>query len=78
MSRAAAVTLEQVRGSAVVFYTPPVVVTSPGRLPNDIERLRGMLRDFCLEEIRREEQPRLEAATSRGRRPCMSTIAAAA
>jgi DNA transposition AAA+ family ATPase len=56
------VTLEQVKGSAVVFYTPPVVVTSPGRLPNDIERLRGKLRDFCLEEIRREEQPRLESA----------------
>jgi hypothetical protein len=48
--------------SAVVFYTPPVVVTSPGRLPNDIERLRGKLRDFCLEEIRFEEQPRLESA----------------
>lgn len=56
------VTLEQVKGSAVVFYTPPVVVTSPGRLPNDIERLRGKLRGFCLEEIRREEQPRLESA----------------
>ena len=49
------VTLGQVKGSAVVFYTPPVVVTSPGRLPNDIERLRGKLRDFCPEEIRREE-----------------------
>src|SRR5260370_40496039 len=35
----AAVTLEQVKGSAVVLYTPPVVVTSPGRLPNDIDRL---------------------------------------
>ena len=56
------VTLEQVKGSAVVFYTPPVVVTSPGRLPNDIERLRGKLRGFCLEEIRREEQPGLESA----------------
>ncbi len=55
-------TLEQVKGSTVVFYTPPVVVTSPGRLPNDIERLRGMLRGFCLEEIRREERPRLESA----------------
>jgi Cdc6-like AAA superfamily ATPase len=57
-----AVTLEQVKGSAVVLYTPPVVVTSPGRLPNDIGRLRGLLRGFLLEEIRREERPKLDAA----------------
>lgn len=56
------VTLEQVKGSAVVLYTPPVVVTSPGRLPNDIERLRDKLRGFRLEEIRREERPLLESA----------------
>jgi DNA transposition AAA+ family ATPase len=56
------VTLEQVKGSAVVLYTPPVVVTSPGRLPNDIDRLRGLLRGFLLEEIRREERPKLDAA----------------
>jgi DNA transposition AAA+ family ATPase len=55
------VTLQEVRGSAVVFYTPPVVVTSPGRLPNDISALRSMLRDFLLEDIRREEKPHLEA-----------------
>jgi DNA transposition AAA+ family ATPase len=56
------VTLEQIKGSTVVFYTPPVVVTSPGRLPNDIERLRDKLRGFSLEEIRREERPHLESA----------------
>jgi DNA transposition AAA+ family ATPase len=56
------VTLEQVKGSAVVLYTPPVVVTSPGRLPNDIARLRDLLRGFFLEEIRREERPKLDAA----------------
>ena len=56
------VTLEEVRGSRVVFYTPPVVVTSPGRLPNDIGALRGKLRDFLLDDIRREELPRLQAA----------------
>jgi DNA transposition AAA+ family ATPase len=56
------VTLEQVKGSTVVFYTPPVVVTSPGRLPNDIDRLRDKLRGFSLEEIRREERPHLESA----------------
>lgn len=56
------VTLEQVKGSAVVFYTPPVVVTSPGRLPNDIDRLRDKLRGFSLEDIRREERPHLESA----------------
>lgn len=60
-----AVTLDQVKGSAVVFYTPPVVVTSPGRLPNDIERLRGLLRGFFLEEIRRERQPGLDGAQER-------------
>lgn len=60
-----AVTLDQVQGSAVVFYTPPVVVTSPGRLPNDIERLRSLLRGFFLEEIRREERPGLDAAQER-------------
>ena len=59
------VTLDQVKGSAVVFYTPPVVVTSPGRLPNDIERLRGLLRGFFLDEIRREGQPGLDAAQER-------------
>jgi hypothetical protein len=59
------VTLDQVKGSAVVFYTPPVVVTSPGRLPNDIERLRGLLRGFFLEEIRKERQPGLEVAQER-------------
>lgn len=56
------VTLEQVKGVAVILYTPPVVVTSPGRLPNDIARLRDLLRGFFLEEIRREERPKLDAA----------------
>src|SRR3954468_18119928 len=37
-----AVTLEEVRGIRVVFHTPPVVVTSPGRLPNDIGALRDL------------------------------------
>src|SRR5947209_8931351 len=60
-----AVTLDEVKGSAVVLYSPPVVVTSPGRLPNDIERLRGLLRGFFLEEIRREGQPGLDAAQER-------------
>jgi DNA transposition AAA+ family ATPase len=59
------VTLEDVKGSAVILYTPPVVVTSPGRLPNDIDRLRGLLRGFFLEEIRREAQPGLDAAQER-------------
>ena len=56
------VTLEQVKGSVVILYTPPVVVTSPGRLPNDIARLRDLLRGFFLEEIRSEEQFKLDAA----------------
>src|SRR4051794_11269214 len=56
------VTLEEVRGSRVVFYTPPVVVTFPGRPPNDIGALRGQLRDLLLDDIRREELPRLQAA----------------
>jgi len=56
------VTFEDVRGSRVVFYTPPVVVTSPGRLPNEIGALRGRLRDVLLDDIRREELPRLQAA----------------
>jgi DNA transposition AAA+ family ATPase len=56
------VTLEEVRGSAVVFYTPPVVITSPGRLPKDIDGLRSFLRDFLLENIRKEESPHLQAA----------------
>jgi hypothetical protein len=59
------VTLDQVKGSAVVFYTPPVVVTSPGRLPIDIERLRGLLCGFFLEAIRQEERPGLDAAQER-------------
>jgi hypothetical protein len=50
---------------AVVFYTPPVVVTSPGRLPIDIERLRGLLCGFFLEAIRQEERPGLDAAQER-------------
>src|SRR5262249_29220297 len=56
------VTLEEVRGSDVVFYTPPVVVTSPGRIPNEIGALRERLRALCLDDIRREELPRLHAA----------------
>src|SRR3954451_17240472 len=59
------VTLDQVKGSAVVFYTPPVVVTTPGRLPNDIERLRGLVRVFFLDEIRKERRPDLDAAQQR-------------
>jgi DNA transposition AAA+ family ATPase len=59
------VTLDEVRGSSVVFYTPPVSVASPGRLPNDIDRLRGLLRDFLVEEIRREEMPKLHTAQER-------------
>jgi DNA transposition AAA+ family ATPase len=55
-------TLEEVRGSTVVFYTPPVVVTSPGRLPNAIKELRTMLREILLEDIRKEEIPNLQAA----------------
>lgn len=57
-----AITLEEVKDSAVILYTPPVVVTSPGRLPNDIHRLREMLRGFIVEAIRRQELPRLLAA----------------
>jgi DNA transposition AAA+ family ATPase len=56
------VTPEEVRGSHVVFYTPPVVVTSPGRIPNEIGALRGRLRDLLWDDIRREELPRLHAA----------------
>jgi DNA transposition AAA+ family ATPase len=54
--------LDDVRGSRVVFYTPPVVVTSPGRIPNEIAALRDRLRGFVVDEIRREELPRLQAA----------------
>ena len=56
------VTLEEVRGSHVVFYTPPVVVTSPGRIPNEIGALRDRLRALRLDDVRREELPRLQAA----------------
>ncbi len=56
------ITLDDVRGSRVVFYTPPVVVTSPGRIPNEIAALRDRLRGFVVDEIRREELPRLQAA----------------
>src|SRR5262249_45011735 len=55
-------TLEDVRGSHVVFYTPPVVITSPGRIPNEIGALRDRLRDLLLDDIRQEEWPRLQAA----------------
>src|SRR3954470_11319830 len=34
------VTAEDVRGSRVAFYTPPVVATSPNRLPNEIGAVR--------------------------------------
>ena len=56
------VTLDDVRGSQIAFYTPPVVVTSPGRIPGEIGALRDRLRDLLLDEIRREELPRLQAA----------------
>ena len=56
------VTLDQVRGQSVAFYTSPVAVPSPARLRNDIDALRHMLRDFLLEDIRDEESPRVEAA----------------
>jgi DNA transposition AAA+ family ATPase len=56
------VTLDDVRGSHIVFYTPPVVVTSPGRIPGEIGASRDRLRDLLLDEIRREELPRLQAA----------------
>jgi hypothetical protein len=59
---ACGVTLEDIRGCCVVFYTPPVVVTSPGRIPNEIGELRGRLRDLLLDDFRREELPRLQAA----------------
>jgi hypothetical protein len=55
------VTLEEVLGSSVVFYTPPDVANSV-TVPNDIDRLRGMLREFLLEKIRGEETPGLHAA----------------
>jgi DNA transposition AAA+ family ATPase len=56
------VTPADVGGSRVVFYTPPVVAPSPGRIPSEIDSLRGRLRDLLLDDIRREELPRLEAA----------------
>jgi DNA transposition AAA+ family ATPase len=56
------IALDDVRGSRVVFYTPPVVVTSPGRIPNEIAALRDRLLGFVVDEIRREELPRLQAA----------------
>ncbi len=37
-------------------------VTSPGRIPNEIGALRDRLRDVLLDDIRREELPRLQAA----------------
>jgi DNA transposition AAA+ family ATPase len=39
-----------------------VVVTSPGRIPNEIGALRDRLRALRLDDIRREELPRLHAA----------------
>ena len=59
------VTLEDVRGSRVVFYTPPVVVTSPGRLPNEIGALRGRLRTFSWTTSAGRSSLVCEAATAR-------------
>ena len=56
------IAVEDVKGSDVVFYTPPVVASYTGRLPNEIKELRHKLRDFLLEEIRKEELPKLQDA----------------
>lgn len=58
-------TLADVQGSSVVFYTPPVVVSSPNKLPYDIGKLRGVLRGFLQESVRREAMPTLDAAQER-------------
>jgi len=47
-----------------VLYTTPVVNT-PREIERDIPRLRDLLRDFCLEPIRREETRRLKQIQKR-------------
>jgi hypothetical protein len=59
-----AVTLDDVSGSDVVFYTPPPVA-SLNRVPNEVEDLRMMLRGFVAEKIRRAEMPSVEEARKR-------------
>ena len=58
------VPLAEVCGSDVVLYTPPVV-NSPGMIDRDIGKLRQNLRGLLVERLRREEAPRIAAATRR-------------
>ena len=70
--------LRQIAGSNVVFYTPKVV-NSPGQIEQDIDWLRGRLRELLMEElsekqeadtkeaIAKEEKARTEFVRRRGR-----------
>jgi DNA transposition AAA+ family ATPase len=64
-SEGGAVTLDDVSGSAVVFYTPPPIVLSLGKVPNEVEGLRRMLRGFVVEKLRQAEQPRAQEVRRR-------------
>lgn len=52
---ASAAELAGIAGSTTVFYTPPVV-NSPGRLAQDIQLKRHVLRTLALEHLDREEE----------------------
>jgi DNA transposition AAA+ family ATPase len=52
---ASATELAGVSGSTTVFYTPPVV-NSPGRIAQDIQLKRHVLRTLALEHLDREEE----------------------
>jgi hypothetical protein len=47
--------LVEVSGSTTVFYMPPVV-NSPGRIAQDIQLKRHVLRTLALEHVDREEE----------------------
>ena len=58
---------DDVRGSRVVLYTAPVVVTLRGGSRTTSMRLRGRMRDLVRQAIRREEVPRIAAAQREAR-----------
>ena len=47
--------LRQIAGSNVVFYTPKVV-NSPGQIEQDIDRLRGRLRELLMEDLSEKQE----------------------
>ena len=66
--------LRQIAGSNVVFYTPKVV-NSPGQIEQDIDRLRGRLRELLMEDLSEKQEADTKEAIAKEEKALRSSFA---